>query len=243
MPHRIEGSAALQVVASSRAGALGVLVIDAQPLYRAGLKSLLAGVSDAITLVGEASDGVEGLRLALRYDPAVILLGTSSGGPQGLQVIRDLKRQVPSAAIVVLAAAAEDDSLFAAVTFGASAYLVKTATSDEVLGTVGRVARGEYPINDSVLATPLLAARVLTSFRNLASSAEEIQPLLLPLSGREVEVLEWVARGNSNKEVARALAISDQTVKNHVTSIIRKLAVNDRTHAVVYALRKGWITA
>ena len=237
----MEGSAALQVPASSRAGALGVLVIDAQPLYRAGLRALLAGAPDTITLIGEASDGVEGLRLALRYDPAVILLGTSSGGPQGLQVIRDLKRQVPSAGIVILADAAEDDSLFAAVTFGASAYVVQTAASDEVLGMVRRVARGEYPINDSVLATPLLAARVLASFRNLASSAEEIQPLLLPLSGREIEVLEWVARGNSNKEVARALAISDQTVKNHITSILKKLSVNDRTAAVVHALKHGWI--
>ena len=116
-----------------------------------------------------------------------------------------------------------------------------TATPEEMIHTIERVAQGEYLINDSVLAKPVLASRVLKSFRDLATGDQEVEPLFIPLSAREVEVLDYIAKGNSNKEIARALSISDQTVKNHITSIMRKLAVNDRTQAVVYALRQGWI--
>jgi DNA-binding NarL/FixJ family response regulator len=87
----------------------------------------------------------------------------------------------------------------------------------------------------------LVASRVLKQFRDLAMAGQEVEPLFVPLSAREIEVLDYIARGNSNKEIARALKISDQTEKNHITSILRKLAVNDRTQAVVYALRRGWI--
>jgi DNA-binding NarL/FixJ family response regulator len=95
-----------------------------------------------------------------------------------------------------------------------------------------------------VLSKPVVASRVLKSFRDLADEVDqEVEPLFIPLSVREVEVLDYIAKGNSNKEIARAMGISDQTVKNHITSIMRKLAVNDRTQAVVYALRHGWIKA
>src|SRR5581483_3652909 len=102
----------------------------------------------------------------------------------------------------------------------------------ELVRTIRRVASGEYLINDSVLSKPVLASRVLKSFRDLSEVDQEVETLFIPLSAREVEVLDYIAKGNSNKEIARALSISDQTVKNHLTSIMRKLAVNDRTQAV-----------
>ena len=118
---------------------------------------------------------------------------------------------------------------------------LKDIRPDEILDGIRRAASGEYLINESVLTRPLVASRVLKQFRDLSMVGQEMEPLFVPLSAREIEVLDYIARGNSNKEIARALKISDQTVKNHITSILRKLAVNDRTQAVVYALRRGWI--
>ena len=220
---------------------LGVLVIDDHPIFRAGVRALLADHGDDLALVGEAADGEEGLQLAKRYEPSVVLLNAGVSGLNGMQVIRDLKHHVPSVSIIVMSPAEDEESLFYAIKYGAAAYLTKTATPEEMIHTIERVAQGEYLINDSVLAKPVLASRVLKSFRDLATGDQEVEPLFIPLSAREVEVLDYIAKGNSNKEIARALSISDQTVKNHITSIMRKLAVNDRTQAVVYALRQGWI--
>ena len=106
---------------------------------------------------------------------------------------------------------------------------------------VRRVGHGEYLINENVLSRPFVASRVLDEFRELSQVDSATESVFSPLTPREVEILDCVARGNSNKEIARLLSISDQTVKNHITSILRKLAVNDRTQAVIYALRHGWI--
>jgi DNA-binding NarL/FixJ family response regulator len=220
---------------------LGVLVIDDHPIFRLGLRALLTQYGEEMALVGEASDGVEGLQLATRYAPAVVLLNAQVSGLDGMAAIRQLKHQVPSVSIIVMTSVEEEETLFYAIKYGAAAYVVKTVSADEMVRTIRRVAQGEYLINDSVLAKPVLASRVLKSFRDLAGSDQEAEPLYIPLSAREVEVLDYIAKGNSNKEIARALSISDQTVKNHITSIMRKLAVNDRTQAVVYALRQGWI--
>jgi DNA-binding NarL/FixJ family response regulator len=109
------------------------------------------------------------------------------------------------------------------------------------LKLIRKVARGEYLINENVLSRPFVATRVLDQFRELSQIDQASDSVFSPLTPREVEILDCVAQGNSNKEIARILSISDQTVKNHITSILRKLAVNDRTQAVIYALRHGWI--
>jgi len=124
---------------------------------------------------------------------------------------------------------------------GASAYAIKDIASEDLISLIRRVGRGEYLINENVLSRPFVASRVLDQFRELAAVDEMSEAVFSPLTPREVEILDCVARGNSNKEIARLLSISDQTVKNHITSILRKLAVNDRTQAVIYALRHGWI--
>jgi DNA-binding NarL/FixJ family response regulator len=164
-------------------------------------------------------------------------------GLDGLALIRTLKQRVPGAAVIVVVDHEEEDTLFAAITYGASAYLPKSVDADALRDVLRRVAGGAYLINARVLATPAVAARVLESFLTLTHEvAPEVEALFIPLSPREIEVLGVVAQGHSNKEIATLLGISEQTVKNHITSIMRKLAVNDRTHAVVYALRQGWIT-
>jgi DNA-binding NarL/FixJ family response regulator len=240
--HKHESTAVVDTVyAPHETDIVGVLVIDDHPIFRLGLRTLLAEHAQDVALVAEAADGIEGLQLATRYAPAVVLLNAQVSGLDGMAAIRHLKHQVPSASIIVLTAVEDEETLFYAIKYGAAAYLVKTVSAEEMVRTIRRVAQGEYLINDSVLAKPVLASRVLKSFRDLAGSDQEAEPLYIPLSAREVEVLDYIAKGNSNKEIARALSISDQTVKNHITSIMRKLAVNDRTQAVVYALRQGWI--
>ncbi len=220
-----------------------LLIVDDAPLFRQGVRAAVAEAPTEFLVVGEAADGAHALDLALTRAPAVVLLNVARAGLDSRAVIRTLKRQVPGAAVIVVVDREEEDTLFAAITEGAAAYLPKSIGMDDLRDVIRRVARGAYLINDRVLATPAVAARVLARFRDLTHEvAPEVAPLFIPLSPREIEVLGVVAQGHRNKEIATLLGISDQTVKNHITSIMRKLAVNDRTHAVVYALRQGWIT-
>ncbi len=150
---------------------------------------------------------------------------------------------VADLAVVVVDEAESDEGLFAAIRAGAAAYLDRAMPEGELVGLVKRVAAGGYPINEQVLARPAVATRVLEAFR-LAADPDPNHGAVgayAPLTGRELAVLEKVRDGLTNGEIGEALGISAQTVKNHVTSILRKLAVNDRTQAVVLALRQGWL--
>ncbi len=221
-----------------------VLVVDDQPLFRQGVRHALEQYPNEFEMVGEAVDGEEGLQIAGAREPSVVLLNAEVGGLNGLELIRTLKHQVPGTAVIVVTSHEDEEKLFYAIKYGAAAYLSKSVEPETLTDVVRQVAQGHYLINDSVLSKPVVASRVLKSFRDLADEVDqEVEPLFIPLSVREVEVLDYIAKGNSNKEIARCMSISDQTVKNHITSIMRKLAVNDRTQAVVYALRHGWIKA
>ena len=135
----------------------------------------------------------------------------------------------------------DEDALFDAIKAGAAAFILKDVGPDDLVTIIRRVFAGEYLINDKVFAKPAVASRVLKEFRELAVYGQEAAPIFAPLSPREVEILDNIAQGMTNKQVAYALSISEQTVKNHMSSILRKLSVNDRTQAVVYAMRQGWI--
>ena len=124
---------------------------------------------------------------------------------------------------------------------GAAAFILKDVGPDDLVTIIRRVVSGEYLINDKVFSKPAVASRVLKEFRELAVYGQDAAPIFAPLSPREVEILDNIAQGMTNKQVAYALSISEQTVKNHMSSILRKLSVNDRTQAVVYAMRQGWI--
>ncbi|HZT97373.1 MAG TPA: response regulator transcription factor [Chloroflexota bacterium] len=217
-----------------------IIIADEHPLFRAGMRAALER-EESFQVVAEAGDGDELLAYAESLTPEVVLVDVNMPGVAGLQVTREIKKRLPSTAVVLLTAVEEEEQLFNAIRFGAAAYMLKDVTGEELIDVIRRASSGTYLINDSVLAKPVLASRVLSSFRELATEDQHVKPLFVPLSAREVEVLEYAAKGNSNKEIARALSISDQTVKNHLTSIMRKLAVNDRTQAVVYALQQGWI--
>ncbi|MBP1468179.1 response regulator transcription factor [Candidatus Chloroploca sp. M-50] len=218
-----------------------VLIIDDHPLFRQGIRWSLSDADD-IEVVGEAENGQEALKLTELLHPDVVLVDINLPGLNGLEVARVIKRRAPRMGIIVLSVYEDDDQLFQAIKVGASAYSSKDVHPEKLRLYIREVALGKYLINDVVLARPVVASRVLHQFRELASSEDEqTSELFAPLTSREIEILDCIARGLSNKEIASELNISSQTVKNHITSILSKLQVNDRTMAVIYAIKRGWI--
>ncbi len=217
-----------------------ILVVDDHPLFRRGIRGSLESETD-LEVVGEASDGITAVQMVDELAPDIVLLDINMPQMSGLEVTRVIKRRHPQTGVIILTIREDDEQLFHAIRVGAAAYATKDVEVEELLRLIRRVAGGEYLINENVLSRPFVASRVLDQFRELSSIDMVAENVFSPLTPREIEILDSVAQGNSNKEIARILSISDQTVKNHITSILRKLAVNDRTQAVIYALRHGWI--
>ena len=219
-----------------------VIIVDQQPLFRQGIRSTLEQMGDC-TIVGDSTDANDILELVRACSPDVALVDAGLTSADPLELARQMRHLAPRMAIIILTPSEDEERLFQSIKVGAAAYYSRSITTEELVEAVRKVSVGEYLINDDVLSKPQLASRVLKSFRELAVEEETsaTKDLYSPLSGREVEILDYIARGNSNKEIAKSLKISDQTVKNHITSILKKLSVNDRTAAVVHALKHGWI--
>lgn len=217
-----------------------ILIVDDHALFRVGIRNILEREPD-FEIIGEAEDPRGAFDLAQQYTPDVVLMDLSLPAPGGIEATQRIKREVPSAAIICLAVSEDEDQLFDAIRAGAAAFILKDVGPDDLVTIIRRVGAGEYLINDKVFARPSVASRVLKEFRELAVYGQEAAPIFAPLSPREVQILDNIAQGMTNKQVAYALTISEQTVKNHMSSILRKLSVNDRTQAVVYAMKQGWI--
>jgi DNA-binding NarL/FixJ family response regulator len=217
-----------------------ILLVDDHALFRVGMRNILEREPD-FDIVGEAEDSRSAFEGARDETPDIVLMDLSLPAPGGIETTQRIKREVPSAAIIVLAVEEDEDQLFDAIKGGAAAFILKDVGPDDLVTIIRRVVTGEYLINDKVFSKPAVASRVLKEFRELAVYGQEAAPIFAPLSPREVEILDNIAQGMTNKQVAYALSISEQTVKNHMSSILRKLSVNDRTQAVVYAMRQGWI--
>jgi len=218
-----------------------VLIVGHEPLFRRGLAAVLE--AEPLTEVsGTASTAEEGYRLTDELLPDVILVGTTLADAPGLAAATEMRRRFPAIATIVVAAQETDDELFAAIRAGASAYCGQDIPEDKLITLIKRSATGEYVINEQLLDKPYVAARVLEQFRSATTSDLAPTSAFAPLTDRELEILRKVSDGLTNAEIGYALGISAQTVKNHVTSILRKLAVNDRTQAVVTALRRGWLS-
>jgi DNA-binding NarL/FixJ family response regulator len=217
-----------------------ILIVDDHALFRVGIANILGREPD-FEVVGEADDSRSAIDRAIETSPNVILMDLSLPSPGGIETTQRIKRELPSTSIIVLAVSEDEDALFDAIKAGAAAFILKDVGPDDLVTIIRRVVSGEYLINDKVFAKPSVASRVLKEFRELAVYGQEAAPIFAPLSPREVEILDNIAQGMTNKQVAYALSISEQTVKNHMSSILRKLSVNDRTQAVVYAMRQGWI--
>jgi DNA-binding NarL/FixJ family response regulator len=217
-----------------------ILLVDDHALFRVGMRQILERESD-FEIVAEAEDSRSAFDAAIEHTPDIVLMDLSLPAPGGIETTQRVKREVPSAGIIVLAVNEDEDQLFDAIRAGAAAFILKDVGPDDLVTIIRRVGAGEYLINDKVFAKPSVASRVLKEFRELAVYGQESAPIFAPLSPREVEILDNIAQGMTNKQVAYALSISEQTVKNHMSSILRKLSVNDRTQAVVYAMKQGWI--
>lgn len=217
-----------------------VLIVDDHPLFRAGVRGGLEAYSD-LQVIGEAASAANALEAADTALPDLVLIDAQLRSDNSLDLTKQLKRRHPQMLVVLMTRIEDDEQLFQAIRSGAAAYVSKEIEADELARILRRVSAGEYPINDCVLSRPHVASRVLHQFQELSVLDESADGVFSPLTPREIEILDYVAQGNSNKEIAYQLGISDQTVKNHITSILRKLAVNDRTQAVIFALRHGWI--
>ena len=217
-----------------------ILIVDDHALFRAGIVNVLSHEKD-FEVVGEAADGRSAIEAANGLSPNIVLMDLSLPNPGGIETTQRIRRELPATAVVVMAVDEDEEALFASIKAGAAAFLIKDVSPEDLVQIIRRVSKGEFLINDKVFSKPAVASRVLKEFRELAVYGQEAQPIFAPLSPREVEILDNIAQGMTNKQVAYALSISEQTVKNHMSSILRKLAVNDRTQAVVYAMRQGWI--
>lgn len=205
-----------------------LLIADDHVVVRAGLKSLLDDVFD-IDIVADAADGEEAIRLARRHRPDVVLLDVRMPGADGLAVLGQLRTELPGVAVVMFSSYDNPTYIARAVALGASGYLVKNASRDDIIGAIRRAAAGEA----------LWSREGLRRVTGALSTPRAPAELDAPLTKRESEVLKQLALGLSNKEIAQALEISYETVKEHVQHILRKLAVADRTQAAVWAVRKG----
>jgi len=217
-----------------------IMIVDDHPLFREGLRRVLEEEDDLL-VEAEVADGEQAIALAREIQPDVVLLDINLPSMNGLQVTREIKASLPETAVINLTAYHDEEQIVHAIRAGASAYYPKEVMPDKLIFAVRQVNRGQYVIDDKVLPKSEINSWLMKQLASLSPLGAPDESRFAPLSPREMEILQHAARGSSNKEIAHALQISQQTVKNHISSILRKLDVKDRTEAAVYALRHGWI--
>ena len=209
-----------------------VVIADDHSVFRHGLQMVLQPEPD-IDVVAEAQNGREAVTLARTHAPDLILMDVQMPDMSGIEATREIRDAVPDAKVLMLTISDEEDDLYDAIKAGASGYLLKEISIDEVAAAVRCVHAGQS------LISPSMATKLLTEFAAMARKDEEKAQVAAPrLTEREMEVLTHVARGLNNRDIAKALYISENTVKNHVRNILEKLHLHSRMEAVVYAVRE-----
>ncbi|WP_276358347.1 response regulator [Cohnella caldifontis] len=206
-----------------------VLLVDDHEMVRIGLAAVL-GTEDGIEVVGEAGNGMEGLRLAREYKPDVVLMDLVMEGMDGIETTRRLTEEMPECRVIVLTSFLDDEKMYPVIEAGAFSYLLKTSRASEIADAIRAAARGQSVLESQV------ASKMMNRFRRPAQAES------LPheeLTEREMEVLQLIAQGKSNQEIADELFIGIKTVKYHLTNLFGKLGVEDRTQAAIYAHRHG----
>ncbi|MFC1903778.1 LuxR C-terminal-related transcriptional regulator [Chloroflexota bacterium] len=217
-----------------------VIIVSQQFLFRQGIEHSLSKVEDMV-VSGTAEVNDEVLSSIDTLPPDVALVDIDAPADSGLKLARKIKQRLSNIGVVVLTPNPDDAQLFQALKAQASAYLSKEVTAKDLVDTIRRVANGEHPINESLTTRPKLAEQVLQQFQELYWRSEA-EGFISPLTPREMQILNYIAQGYLNKQIAAELDISEQTIKNHVTSILRKLNANARTEAVVVAIKQGLIS-
>lgn len=240
MPNQRTGSTA------ARPRTVRLLLVEPHAFVRALLREIVESQPD-IRIVAEAAD-LDGAAAIVRDEmPDVVLVDTELPISLMVPAVQQLKRDVPSVQIVLLGHGESDDEVFAALQAGVAAQVPDDARPSEIVRTIRAAAGGAYLIDEVVAARPAVARRVLEAFSDSSILGEEgsgdaMAVAFAPLSAREAEVLQAIGQGLTNRAVGERLSITEATVKNHVTNILRKLAVNGRTQAVLYALKHHWIS-
>jgi NarL family two-component system response regulator LiaR len=207
-----------------------VLVADDHAIVREGLSTLI-GYEPGIEIVGEAANGIEAVQLACELEPDVILLDMVMPHMDGLEAIDKIKQAVPSACILILSSFSDDDRVFGAIKAGALGYLLKDSSPDTLIQSIRDVYQGEFSLS------PGIARKVMAELQR----SSDLPPTEQPLTVREVEVLKLVAQGLTNQAIGDRLSLSVRTVRNHVSSILEKLYLANRTQAALYAIKEGLI--
>ena len=209
---------------------ISILIVDDHEVVRKGLRGYLETLPE-FNVVGEAASGEEALALVAEYIPDVVLMDLIMPGMDGVETTRRVKKISPRTQVVVLTSYHEDIHIFPALKAGAVAYILKDMKMDKLADTIQRAVRGE------IILHPLVAERVLRNLRGESGAGED--PFLDELTEREMDVLKLIANGLSNSLIAEKLVITENTVKGHVSNILSKLHLLDRTQAAVYAWQKG----
>jgi two-component system, NarL family, response regulator LiaR len=211
-----------------------ILLAEDHKVVREGTRRLLESQND-FEVVGEASDGIEAVELAKKYKPEIIIMDVSMPRLNGIEATKQIKAIYPNIAILVLTGYDDDEYVFALLEAGAAGYLLKESSGEELIDAIRQVMTGE----------PVLHPKIMKKVLNRLRSPSEEQPAQPPhevLSDREMEVLRLAAKGMSNMEIADSLTLSVRTVQTHLRSIFNKLGVGSRSEAIVYGLKKGWLT-
>lgn len=223
----------------SNSSKIQVFVVSQQSLFRQGVEQSLSGIED-IVISGATGIKEQVLTAIDNLPPDVTLVDLDGQADTGLELAQGIKQRSPSIGVIIITSKPDDNQFFRALKAQAMAYLSKEVTSDHLAETIRRVAKGEYPINESMATSPKIAEQVLRLFQKRWRSGAP--SFISPLTLRETEILKYIGRGFLNKQIAAKLGISEQSIKNHVTSILRKLNANARTEAVVVAIKQGLIT-
>lgn len=210
--------------------AIKVLLVDDHEMVRIGLAAVLSTEED-IEVVGEASNGADGIRLAQEYRPDVVLMDLVMEGMDGIETTRKLLQLYPECKVIVLTSFLDDEKMYPVIEAGAFSYLLKTSRAAEIAQAIRAAVKGQSILESQV------ASKIMNRFRQPKPSA----PAHEELTDREMEVLRLIASGKSNQDVADELFIGIKTVKFHVTNILAKLGVEDRTQAAIYAFKNGLV--
>ena len=215
-------------------GAIKVLLAEDHLITRQGMCRLL-GDDSGLTVIGEAGDGEEAVQMTAEMHPDVVIMDIAMPKLNGIEATRQIKLICPDTAVLILSAYADDEYVFGLVEVGAAGYLLKTASGDELTHAIQAVYKGE-PVLD-----PMIARKVMNYFK-FPGKVRGLERPSEHLSDRETDVIKLAARGMTNKDIAEKLHLSNRTVEGHLRTIFNKLGVGSRTEAVLYGLRKGWLT-